>query len=144
MSRVIDDFFDDYYFLSNFYSAPTEFEGVVYPTSENAYQAAKTTHIRSRKTFADPECTPAWAKRLGRSLDLRPDWEEVKEQVMRDCLKSKFSDPALRALLQATGDAVLIEGNTWHDNIWGVCTCHRCPGNGQNLLGQLLEELRGQ
>ena len=61
---------------------------------------------------------------------------------MRDGLRLKFQDPALRAKLLATGDEELIEGNTWHDRTWGRCVCAKCGGQGQHLLGQLLMELR--
>lgn len=56
---------------------------------------------------------------------------------MRDLLDLKFADPALAALLLATGDADLVEGNDWGDRFWGVC-----DGAGANMLGRLLMELR--
>ena len=79
---------------------------------------------------------------MGRHATLRPDWEEVKVDVMREGLRKKFAIPELRAMLLATGDEELIAGNTWHDRTWGRCVCDKCGGQGQNLLGQLLMELR--
>ena len=87
--------------------------------------------------------TPGRAKRLGRKCQLRPDWEEIKIPVMRSALRKKFSDPELKAKLLATGDQHLEEGNTWHDNFWGVCYCDRCQDiMAHNHLGKLLMELR--
>lgn len=83
--------------------------------------------------------TPLAAKRTGRVVLLRADWEEVKVEVMRAVLKAKFSDPELADALLATNDAELIEGNWWGDKFWGVCR-----GVGKNKLGQLLMQLRAE
>lgn len=137
MATVIDKFDGtEYAFLSNFYSSPIQYEGIVYPTVEHMFQALKALDIETRKKIANA-ATPGQAKRLGRSVALREDWEEVKVDVMRTALQLKFSDPTLRAKLIATGDAELIEGNTWNDRFWGVCR-----GTGKNMLGLLLMELR--
>lgn len=137
MATVIDKFDGtEYGFLSNFYSSPIQYEGIVYPTVEHMFQALKALDIETRKKIANA-ATPGQAKRLGRSVALREDWEEVKVDVMRTALQLKFSDPTLRAKLIATGDAELIEGNTWNDRFWGVCR-----GTGKNMLGHLLMELR--
>ena len=61
---------------------------------------------------------------------------------MRTLLRKKFSMPELREKLLATGDTTLIEGTTWHDNYWGVCSCEKCGGRGKNRLGELLMEIR--
>lgn len=137
MATVIDKFDGtEYGFLSNFYSSPIQYEGIVYPTVEHMFQALKALDIETRKKIANA-ATPGQAKRLGRSVALREDWEEVKVDVMRTALQLKFSDPTLRAKLIATGDAELIEGNTWNDRFWGVCR-----GTGKNMLGLLLMEVR--
>lgn len=137
MVTVIDKFDGtEYAFLSNFYSSPIQYEGIVYPTVEHMFQALKALDMETRKKIANA-ATPGQAKRLGRSVALREDWEEVKVDVMRTALQLKFSNPALRAKLIATGDAELIEGNTWNDRFWGVCR-----GTGKNMLGLLLMELR--
>lgn len=78
------------------------------------------------------------AKKLGRTVVLRPDWNEVKVSIMRNVLALKFrQNPDLREKLLATGEAELIEGNHWKDTFWGVCN-----GVGENWLGKLLMELR--
>jgi hypothetical protein len=87
--------------------------------------------------------TPGKAKRLGRSVTLREDWEDVKVQMMLDTIKAKFDqNEHLKKLLIETENIKLIEGNYWHDNFWGVCYCSDCNGNGKNTLGILLENLR--
>lgn len=58
---------------------------------------------------------------------------------MEQILRVKFSDPTLRKLLLDTGNAKLIEGNTWNDTFWGVCR-----GKGQNNLGLILQKLRAE
>lgn len=87
--------------------------------------------------------TPGKAKRLGRCCELRPDWESIKDSIMESALKQKFSDPDFQQALLDTGDEWLEEGNTWHDNYWGVCHCEKCQDIvGKNTLGKLLMKVR--
>ena len=139
---MINCFDGKYAFLSNFYESPCDFEGILYPTVEHAFQAAKTLDRHERLKIAAAE-TPGKAKRMGRSVTLRPDWEEVKTDVMRECLRSKFRFAPLGIGLINTDDEELVEGNTWHDNCWGNCTCEQCANKpGENRLGKLLMEIR--
>jgi ribA/ribD-fused uncharacterized protein len=128
---AIDRFDGEYHFLSNFY--PVSVFG--YPSVENAYQAAKTLNREERLPFR--ECSPAQAKKLGRRLVLRPDWEDRKLEIMRVLVRKKFEHPELRQRLLETGNQDLIEGNCWGDRFWGVCR-----GEGKNHLGQILMEVR--
>ena len=141
--RGIDDFQGDYFFLSNFSPAPVMLDGVEYPTVEHAYQAAKTLEPKERERIRGAS-TPGLARKLGRKMPQRPDWPEVKVDIMRDLVRQKFkSNPDLQKLLLATGEAELVEGNTWHDNFWGDCRCARCAAvPGQNWLGRLLMNVR--
>jgi len=124
--------------LSNFWPSQVEFEGTVFPSVENAYQAAKSLDPSFRKGFLD--LTPGKAKRQGRKLkDIRPDWDSVKLQVMEDLLRKKFSNRLERLFLIATGDQHIQEGNTWGDKFWGVFA-----GEGENHLGRLLMKIRGE
>ena|ERR1035437_1440708 len=133
----IDSFTGNYRWLSNFWPCDVVYEGITYPTTEHAYHAAKTLDEGQRHEMAAQE-TPGDAKRFGRKITLRPDWEQVKVGVMRDLIAQKFSSTSgLGRMLHATGDAELIEGNTWGDTIWGIC-----DGVGENLLGKLLMERR--
>ena len=129
-------------FLSNFYWNEIEFEGITYPTNEHFFQAMKTLDVDERRQIAN--ClTPGQAKRMGRRVALRPDWEEVKEDVMFLGLCLKFADEQLADWLVETGDELLVEGTTWHDNEWGNCSCPKCKNiEGKNKLGKLLMKVR--
>ena len=140
--KVIDRFTGDYSFLSNFYPCCIEFYGMSFPSVEAAFQAAKCADPRDRAQFLT--LTPAQAKRRGRQVKMCSDWDDRKLTIMHDLLVHKFNDnPELIPKLLDTGGAVLVEGNTWHDNYWGCCTCPRCGGSrGRNNLGRLLMRLR--
>lgn len=136
-------FSGQYEFLSNFSAHPVQYDGFVFPTLENAFQAAKTVDYHTRGTFVD--LTPGQAKRAGRQLSLRMDWEQRKVPIMRFLLASKFTITAhLASALVHTGNWQLVETNTWHDNEWGDCLCGRpaCAPPGKNLLGISLMQLR--
>ena len=139
----IDSFDGEYAFLSNFYPSPIKGDdGIMYPTVEHFFQAMKTEDLDYRQRIAWA-ATPGQAKRMGRKLELRPDWELVKGEYMWIGLVKKFSFPEMKKLLLDTDDATLIEGNTWHDNCWGNCTCEKCVDKaGLNRLGSLLMDLR--
>lgn len=141
MSDIIDSFDGEFAFLSNFYDSPISDGRMIMPTVEHYFQAAKTDSMYDYTIIATAK-TPGEAKRAGRHCVLRKDWEEVKESVMREALRKKFSDPVLRSKLLATGNRPLKEGNHWHDNYWGSCHCERCNDKGKNVLGQILMELR--
>jgi ribA/ribD-fused uncharacterized protein len=139
---MIVEFDGENEFLSNFYPSPILHEGIVYPTNEHFFQAMKTLDLVERKAIANAE-TPGMAKRMGRTVKLRSDWEQVKVDVMRTGLMLKFSDAKLAQKLIDTGDEELVEGNWWHDNTWGNCHCPKCSRlGGRNLLGMLLMEVR--
>ena len=133
---VIDCFKGPFSFLSNFHPVDIEIDGIVYPSVEHAYVAMKTTDIQLRKQIAATE-TAGKVKRVGRDLDLRSDWENIKIPVMLGLLRLKFKNPELKILLKSTGDAYLEEGNWWGDTFWGVCR-----GEGENHLGKLLMQIR--
>lgn len=141
--EAIKEFDGKYAFLSNFYESPVIFQGVEYPTAEHAFQAAKCSSTVEREAIRRAP-TPGKAKRLGRHCDLIPDWEDVKRTVMTNIVWSKFNESIdLKTKLLATGNALLVEGNTWHDNTWGNCTCDRCRDQeGLNWLGEILMEVR--
>lgn len=133
---MIDCFDGKWAFLSNFYWNEIEHEGIVYPTNEHFFQAMKTLDNDERRQIAN--ClTPGQAKRMGRRVALRSDWESVKEDVMFLGLCLKFADEQLADWLLETGDEELVEGNWWGDTTWGVCN-----GVGENKLGKLLMKVR--
>jgi hypothetical protein len=129
----------EYDFLSNFYPCQVELDGLRFGSVEAAYQAAKTLDVGERRKFTT--ASPVEAKRMGRKVKLRPDWNQKREIIMASLLVQKFSNPGLRTrLLQVKGE--IVETNQWHDNTWGQCECSKCGNKGTNLLGQMLMLLR--
>ncbi|MAG26329.1 swarming motility protein YbiA [Candidatus Pacearchaeota archaeon] len=126
-----------YHFLSNMYPCLVEWKGWMYKSSETIYQMEKCHRDEEKKRFVD--MNGFQAKRAGRVVVLRPDWHDVKDDVMFEVLTAKFSDPMLKDLLLSTGDIELVEDNHWGDTYWG-----RCNGQGRNRLGELLMEVREQ
>lgn len=134
--QKIDSFRDRYFFLSNFYEIPVTYEGITYQNAEAAFQAQKCEHYEDRKAFAN--LNPSEAKKLGRHVQLRKDWEEMKMQRMKEIVLAKFEqNEDLKHKLIETKDAYLEEGNTWNDRIWGTVN-----GKGANNLGRILMEVR--
>jgi ribA/ribD-fused uncharacterized protein len=131
--------------LSNFELCVVHYCGVPYKSVEHAFVAAKTLDPVARQRVA--QCQYPWqAKRLGRRLVLRPDWEDIKLDIMYQLVLEKFSaHPILRQKLLNTGDALLVEGNWRHDQFWGNCTCGKrrlCAVEGENHLGLILMAVR--
>ena len=135
-TTAIRDFRGKWAPLSNFYRHPFEWNGHTWKTSEHAFQAAKCAHPSDAKAVREA-ATPNQAKRIGRMIAMRHDWDDNRIGVMRSILDAKFSVEPMRDVLLATGNAELVEGNTWGDRYWGVCR-----GTGQNHLGKLLVETR--
>lgn len=133
---MIDSFSGKYAFLSNFYRVPIIYQDRRYPTTEHAFQAAKTLNEDSRIQIAHTK-DPADAKRLGRRVTLRPHWNTLRDIIMYEICQIKFTNKALRRMLLDTGSEELVEGNTWNDTYWGVCR-----GQGQNKLGKILMKIR--
>lgn len=180
--NIIDSFKNEYSFLSNFYEAPVEYNGVTYCNSEAAFQHAKCRNLTSSEqidfvvglrarlqnlvlayvdsndknvlTTVFSKVNPSVAKKLGRVVPIKSEWEDVKYTVMEEIVRNKFmQNKALKQALLNTGDATLIECNYWHDNTWGKCSCGKCFGkvgsNGKNnnlgiILMKVREELRDQ
>ncbi len=136
--KIINSFSGEHRFLSNFWYADVMLSGLAYPTTEHAFQAAKTRDIGERKEIQGA-LTPGNAKRLGRAVTMRTDWDFIKLHVMLDVTRKKYAHPALRKQLIATGNAVLVEGNDWGDTYWGVCN-----GAGTNWLGKVLMCVRDE
>ena len=131
---MIAKFEGQYFFLSNFFECPVTYKGITFTNTEAAFHSQKDTSRAIEFAHLDPSS----AKKLGRKVTLRPDWEQVKDDIMYEILVAKFTqNAALKILLLRTGDQELIEGNWWNDTYWGVCR-----GTGKNTLGKLLMKLR--
>lgn len=141
--NVIARFNLDNKFLSNFQASTFFYDGNKYTSVEHAYQALKSNDLEQQRLIREA-IAPSQAKKMGKSVTLREDWEEVKVPIMKTLLDLKFQNPFLRHRLLATGNAILIEGNTWHDTFWGVCNCTKHNGEGQNFLGKLLMTVRDE
>lgn len=143
----IDQFDGAHAFLSNFAYSPVEALGMTFLTVEHAFQASKCPERADEFRERTPEelakgernMTPGQAKRLGRRVALRPDWNTVRLDVMASLVRQKFSREPFKSRLLATGDRELIEGNWWHDRFWGVC-----EGVGENHLGNILMKVRAE
>lgn len=134
--KNVKGFFGDYRWLSNFYECPVYFDGLLYASSENAYQAAKCINPENRTRFLN--ITPSESKKLGRSIQFRKDWLDIRYDIMCVTVFDKFyRNQELRRLLLDTGSKYLEETNYWGDTYYGVC-----KGKGQNVLGQILMRVR--
>ena len=132
-----------YRYLSNFYPSPITLDYDTYPSGEHAFQAGKVSPIE-RNIFTDPTLSCQDAKRLGKSVDLWGGWEVSKhEHMLRVQLAKYRQNRELGERLKDTGDALLVETNTWHDDIWGDCICARHKDTpGRNALGLALMYVR--
>lgn len=143
--KTIDHFREEHRFLSNFWfmPKPLAYQDNTYPTVEHFFVAMKTQNLDQRREIASIE-KPGDVKKAGRELTLRDDWEGIKRNVMRFGVERKFFDnPDLAEQLLATGNAILIEGNYWHDQTWGNCFCEKCANvDGENALGIILMNTR--
>lgn len=141
--KIIEFHGKKYGFLSNFAGSPFNYDGKSWPTVEHAFQAHKTIDVLERYEIRTAP-SPGDAKFLGRGATLRPRWNNMKRDLMRLLVRLKFQhNPILAERLVETNDAEIVEGNTWHDNIWGDCYCAMCKNiQGQNWLGKILMEVR--
>lgn len=133
------EFHDDF---SNFTASTIVIAGSTYPTVEHFFQAMKTLDESYRDDIRRAR-TPGEAKVRGRAAPLRDDWNEIRYDVMLIALRAKFRLKRFRStLLNFEGN--IVEWNTWHDQIWGVCICTECDRVGLNLLGNALEQIRDE
>ncbi len=136
--KEILSFSGEYAFLSNFYPCTILYEGILYPSTEHAYVAAKTENIIQRKHIAKI-AFPGQAKKFGKTLVLRDNWDTIRLSVMMELLIQKFSQEPFDQWLLDTEDAFIEEGNTWGDKFWGTVN-----GVGENHLGKLIMEIRSE
>jgi N-glycosidase YbiA len=130
---------DEHGCFSNFSAHPVEIRGKVWPTSEHFFQAQKFAGTEHEEAIRSAKSSMI-AARMGRnrSKPIRPDWEQVKDDLMREAVLAKFSQhPDIREILLATGDALIAE-HTENDSYWG----DGGDGSGVNMLGRILVEVR--
>lgn len=128
---------DPYGAFNNFKKSPFYLYGRWWRNVEAAYQAQKPITIEECEMIW-AAATPREAKDLGQQVSLRPGWDSIKFNIMKECVLAKFlQNPELKELLLSTGEEEIVE-NSPYDIIWG-CGIH---GNGQNHLGKILMETR--
>lgn len=137
----IKGFAGDYRWLSNFYEIePFEYDGVIYKTTENFYQAMKSVNKDERIHIAslDPGKAKRYTSPHNKNFVVRDNWDMMKLEVMEFILRRKFAQKKFNDLLLATRDIYIEETNGWGDVFWG-CTS---AGEGHNNLGLLIMKIR--
>lgn len=152
--KTIAFFKEEYFFLSNFFclTTPVVYNGLEFFTTEAAYVAAKTSDVLIQKQIQ--KMKPGEAKRFGREIFLKelspnPNWSDTyRLELMHDLVHQKFTEVSLKQKLLDTTGRALVEGNTWHDNFFGICVCGNCPKEKlrpqeeKNNLGRILMKIR--
>jgi ribA/ribD-fused uncharacterized protein len=136
---MIKEFQGRYRWLSNFWITPSAYNGVIYRSSEHAFQAAKSTDREYQARILNTE-SPALAKKLAREVKPRVDWNLIRDKVMLEVVRSKFNlNVDLKRELLDTYPRHLQEGNLWKDTYWGV---DLNTSVGENKLGKILMQVR--
>lgn len=138
---MIKEFQNEYRWLSNFAPVTIILDGVGYPSVEHAYMSAKSDDIQWKKFCSDPNNKAGDVKRQSRNITLKTNWNEIKLDVMQECINQKFSQEPYRSKLLETGNQHIQEGNRWNDKFWGVCLK---TNKGENHLGKLIMDIRSK
>ena len=135
---MIKEFQKEYRWLSNFVPVKIQIEDIFYTSVEHAYQSAKTDDT-DWKEYCRLEDNPTIVKRQSKNVILRKDWETVKDLIMMELLRQKYSQEPYRQLLLDTKNEQIQEGNWWGDDYWGI---DLRTGKGQNKLGKMIMKIR--
>jgi len=137
-------FKDEYRFLSNFWLNDIVISNKIWKSTEHIYQASKSNDPIIREKMRNLR-TPGEAKKIGKLIKMRDDFDEIKDNMMLKINRLKFKNPELKQLLIETGNKKLIEGNFWNDNYFGKCYCKKCEDKvGLNKLGKILMKIRNE
>jgi ribA/ribD-fused uncharacterized protein len=137
--EAIREFSGVHRWLSNFWPCQVTFGFIHFGSVENAYQAAKCNEPDDMMRFVN--ITAGQAKRLGRQIEMRPDFDVVKLAIMEYLVRQKMYQNPFKDMLIATGHAIIEEGNTWGDKFWGV---DLRTGVGENHLGIIIMNIRAE
>lgn len=158
---MIYHFRGEYGWLSNMYNTEVLYQDLKFPASENAFMWEKCRNCKVEIKDTDKDkglfevgelipwtqycllMPPNIVKIKSREVELRPDWNEIKLQIMYDVLVIKFSNPVLRQKLLDTGTENIVEGNYWNDKFWGV-DMKATPNEGENWLGRIIMDIRNK
>ncbi len=136
---MITEFQNEYRWLSNFAPVKIKLDGLEFPSVEHAYMSAKSDDVEWKKFCSNQNNKAGDVKRQSRNITLKKDWNEIKLEVMANCIKQKFNtEPYITKLLE-TGTQHIQEGNRWNDKFWGVCLK---TNKGENHLGRLIMDVR--
>lgn len=139
MTNYHSQFRGDLAFLSNMYPCHFIIDDIDYPSVEHYFQSMKTSNVEEKKSIIEVE-SPVEAKKLGKKVSLRKDWETIKDIIMFDGVYAKFKqNENLANKLIHTNDSLLIEKNSWGDKYWGV---DYSTGVGLNKLGKILKKVK--
>lgn len=138
--KQIKEFKNEWRFLSNFYYHKMVVDGTIHMSMEHYFQYSKTNNVADAAAILNAK-TPGEAKRIGGKVELIENWDQIKDDIMLNGLRAKFSWPYLINLLEFTDGYELIEGNYWGDKYWGVCLK---TNEGENKLGKLLMQVRDE
>lgn len=133
----ITHFVDEYDFLANTFNHPFVFDGLKFSTAEAAFYAQRVRDVKARRKYTRLNPNQARSKAL-QAIPI-DEWDSRKLSIMEKVLRAKFSDPELKKKLLDTGDASLINTNSYRDDYWGIYM-----GKGKNKLGVLLEKIRDE
>lgn len=138
---MITEFQNEYRWLSNFAPVKIKIDGIEFPSIEHAYMSAKSDDIEWKKFCSNSNNTAGDVKRKSRNITLKDDWNNIKLDVMKECVNQKFSQEPYRTKLLETKTQHIQEGNRWNDKFWGVCLK---TSKGENHLGKLIMKVRSE
>lgn len=136
---MITEFQNEYRWLSNFSPVKIKLNGLEFPSVEHAYMSAKSDEAEWKKFCSNPNNKAGDVKRQSKYITLKEDWDDIKLEVMKECINQKFSQEPYRTKLLETGTQYIQEGNRWNDKFWGVCLK---TNKGKNHLGRLIMDVR--
>ena len=136
---MITEFQNEHRWLSNFAPVKIKLDGLEFPSVEHAYMSAKSDNAEWKKFCSNPNNKAGDVKRQSRNVTLKEDWDEIKLEVMKECVTQKFSQEPYRTKLLETGTQHIQERNRWNDKFWGVCLK---TNKGENHLGRLIMDVR--
>lgn len=143
-TNVIDCFYEDYEFLSNFYYHEIYYNGYKYFSVEHGIYVLKCEHEKDRNQVLNAKNLKE-ARKMSKNFEVKKNWNEVKNIEMKNLLRAKFRDVGLRNKLDETKGKQIIVKNNWHDVYWGVCVCKKhCTYPGKNVLGVFLMSIRDE
>ena len=121
----------------------TDTNGVVWPSVEHYFQAAKPAGAAERAwIMASP--TPFEAKKRAWRMTPRADWREISVDIMRQAIQLRYAPGReVSEKLLETADRELIHETPWGrngDTFWGAGR----DGSGRNMFGHLLMERRAE